>query len=88
MSNKMATPATLFGVEEDAADSRSVIESVWSGAFFKRIAQKRNRDFCSNDGAGIIEFNQIAFLIVSTDKTCPWDNSIVYKPNASDGKRI
>jgi hypothetical protein len=45
MSSKMASPATLFGVEEDAADSRSVIESVWSGAFFKRIAQKRNRDF-------------------------------------------
>ena len=36
----------------------------------------------------IIEFNQIAFLIVSTDKTCPWDNSTVYKPNASDVKRI
>jgi len=36
----------------------------------------------------IIEFNQIAFLIVSTDKTCPWDNSTVYKSNASGVKRI
>jgi hypothetical protein len=45
MSSKMASPTTLFGVEEDAADSRSVIESVWSGALFKRIAQKRNSDF-------------------------------------------
>ena len=36
----------------------------------------------------IIEFNQIAFLIVSTDKTCPWDNSTEYKPNASGVERI
>jgi hypothetical protein len=50
-SSKMASPATLFGVEEDAADSRSVIESVWSGAFFKRIAQKRNRDFLLERGS-------------------------------------
>ena len=85
----MARPATLFGVEEDAADSRCVIESVWSGAFFRRIAQKRNRDFLLERWQyEIIEFNQIAFLIVSTDKTCPWDNSAEYKPNASDVKRI
>ena len=55
---------------------------------FKRIAQKRNRDFCLNVGEEIIAFNQIAFLIVSTDKTCPWDNSTVYKPNASGVERI
>jgi hypothetical protein len=45
----MARPATLFGVEEDAADSRFVIES---GALFKRIAQKRSPDFGSSATVG------------------------------------
>lgn len=39
-------------------------------------------------GPEIIELNQIAFLVVSTDKKCPWDNSIVFKPNASGAERI
>lgn len=84
----MASPTTLFGVEEDAADSRSVIESLWSGAFLNE--SRRNAIPISGPKAAVqkIEFNQIAFLIVSTDKTCPWDNSTVHKPNVSDGKRI
>jgi hypothetical protein len=33
-------------------------------------------------------FNQIAFLIVSTDKTSLWDNGTEYERNASDVERI
>jgi len=62
----MARPATLFGVEEDATDSRCVIES---GAFLNESRRNAIADFGSNAGEeNGREFNQIAFLMVSTDR--------------------
>ncbi len=65
MSSKMARPATLFGVEENAADSRCVIES---GAFLNE--SRRNAILISTQTLEkeTIDFNPIAFLIVSTDR--------------------
>jgi hypothetical protein len=64
MSSKMASPTTLFGVEEDAADSRSVIES---GAFLNESCRNAIVISARIPEQKTIEFNQIAFRVVSTD---------------------
>ena len=61
----MARPATLFGVEEDAADSRWVIES---GAFLNESRRNAIVISARMPEQKTIEFNQIAFRVVSTDK--------------------
>jgi hypothetical protein len=61
----MARPATLFGVEEDAADSRCVIES---GAFLNESRRNAIAISARMPEQETIEFNQIAFRVVSTDR--------------------
>jgi hypothetical protein len=72
-------------MEEDAADSPCVIESVPFLNESYRNAILISTSCLEHEMLGGI---QIAFLVVSTDRLFPWDNSTVYKPNASDVERI
>jgi hypothetical protein len=56
--------------------------------FFKRIAQKRNRDFELNGGVGNNRSSIRLRFSLFQPIDFPWDNSTVYEPNASDVERI
>jgi hypothetical protein len=56
--------------------------------FFKRITQKRNRDFGSNAGGGNNQSSIGLHFSLFQPIDFPWDNSTVYETNASDAERI